>query len=155
MLTDYIGQCVGRLPTTAPLFAASITGLLSLRRVDTVKPDAGVADPDGIAVNDFGDAGEGLLFILLFGRYFRPPMTMIVAGHAIVMAAFFIEAPAVGEYWPRQEQENKNMDQPNHHATIHATGEISMRLSLLAILLIIPLTGCQTIAAKLLNIKPR
>jgi len=41
--------------------------LLGLRRIDAVKSDAGVADPDGVAVSDFGDAGERLLLSWLLG----------------------------------------------------------------------------------------
>ena len=56
MHADNVGQSVGGFPAAPPRLATGGAGLLGFRRVDTVEPDAGAADSDGVAVDDLGDA---------------------------------------------------------------------------------------------------
>ena len=60
-----------------------------------MEPDAGIADADGVTVDDAGDAGQCRLgWFILVGV--GAAMTMIVAGLAIVVAAFLVQPAAMG-----------------------------------------------------------
>ena len=87
-----------------------------------MKSNSSVADADGVAVDDAGDAGQRRL-VRLLGFVLGAPVTMIVAGLAIVVAPFIVEAAAVGVGGDR-EQNQECSKQERHYGTTETPQDI-------------------------------
>ena len=87
-----------------------------------MKPDAGVADADGVAVDDAGDAGQCRLGLLL-GLGLCASVTMVITGRVVVVAAFLVQPAAVGVGGGR-EQNQERRKKERHYGTTGTPQEI-------------------------------